>query len=126
MNILYSFGWDHVLYDWFSVQVGGPVDQVETTEEHGEHNPGHTVDFADAVEGLLVLLWLDLWLGLVGVRGGALGDGGQTTLVLGDVRGIVCHSNGIGVVLLHGGRLLLLLRREIKYTLETLGVFARK
>lgn len=107
MNILYSFGWDHVLYDWFSVQVGGPVDQVETTEEHGEHNPGHTVDFADAVEGLLVLLGLDLWLGLVGVRGGTLGDGGHTTLVLGDVWSVVCHGNSVGIVLLREGCLLL-------------------
>lgn len=104
-----SFGRDHVLNDGFFVEVRGPVDQIEAAEQHREHDAGHAIDLAHAVERLLVLLGLGLHLGFVGVGGGSGGlrDGGQRR-VFGDVGGVVCHSDGVGIVLLHDGRFLFL------------------
>ena len=85
------------MYNQFSVEVCGPVDQVETAKEHRKHDPGHAVDFAHTVEGLLVLLWFGLWFGLVG--GSTFGYSGQPC-VLGNIWTIVCHSNCKCIVLL--------------------------
>lgn len=98
-----SLGRVHVFDDGLSVEVGGPVDQVEAAEEHGEHDAGDAVDLTDAVERLLALLGFGLARRLVAFARGALGDGGQRG-VLGDVGGVVGHGHGVRVVFLHDGR----------------------
>lgn len=84
---------------WLSVEVRGPVDQVEAPEQNGEHDAGYAVDFTDAVEALLVLLRPRCHV--------ALGNGGQWG-VLGDVWCVAGHSHGICVVFLQSGGLLFL------------------
>lgn len=102
-----SFGRVHVFNDWFSVQVGGPVDQVKAPEQHGEHDAGDAVDLTHAVERFLVLLGLRVRRGLVGLAEGTLGDGGQRG-VFRDVGSVVSHSYSVRVVFLHDGRFLFL------------------
>ena len=102
-----SFGGIEVFNDWFSVQIGGPVDQVKAPEQHREHDAGYAVDLTDAVEGFLVLLRLCLCCSLVGITEGTLGDGGQRGVFC-DVGSIVSHSNSISIVLLHDGHFLFL------------------
>lgn len=102
-----SFGRIQVFNDWFSVQVGGPVDQVKAPKQHREHDAGDAVDLTDAVEGLLALLGLGLCCALVGVAQSALRDGGQCGVFC-DVGSVVSHSYSVGIVLLHDGRFLFL------------------
>lgn len=102
-----SVGWIYVLDDGLSVEVRGPVDQVEAAEQYGEHDAGDAVDLTDAVERLLALLSFGLARGLGAFACRAFGDGGQRG-VLGDVGGVVSHSDSIRVVLLHEGRFLFL------------------
>lgn len=92
----------HPLQFWFLIQVGGPVDEVEGSEQQGEGYPGDPVNLAHAVEGLLGLrgfgFGLLFWLG--GRRGGTLGDGGQSG-VSSDIRCEGRRSGGsVRVVLL--------------------------
>lgn len=72
-----SFGRIQIFNDWFSVQVGGPVDKVKAPKQHREHDAGDAVDLADAVEGFLVLLGFHLSGHLVWIAQSTLGDCGQ-------------------------------------------------
>lgn len=79
-------GGDHSLHHRLSVQVRGPVDQVEGSEQDGENYPRHLVDLADAVVGLLGVHHLGL--GGPELHGRGVGDGGDGR-VLGEVGGVV-------------------------------------
>ena len=72
-----SFGRIQIFNDWFSVQVGGPVDKVKAPKQHREHDAGDAVNLADAVKGFLVLLRFRLSSHLVGIAQRTLGDSGQ-------------------------------------------------
>uniref|UniRef100_A0A672MKF5 Endonuclease/exonuclease/phosphatase domain-containing protein n=1 Tax=Sinocyclocheilus grahami TaxID=75366 RepID=A0A672MKF5_SINGR len=47
-----SLGGHHVLNNRLSVEICGPINQVKTAKKHWKDNAGHTVNLADAVEGL--------------------------------------------------------------------------
>lgn len=96
---------NHVLDDRLSVQISGPVDQVEAAEEYRKDDAGHAVDLAYAVEGLLALF--SHGLSFSRLCRCALGDGGKGR-VFTHLRGVVCHSNSIRVVLLHNRALFFL------------------
>lgn len=104
-----SVGWIHILDDRLSVEVRGPVDQVEAAEQYWEHDAGDAVDLTDAVECLLALFSFGLARRLVAFACRALGDRGQRR-VLGDVGGVASHGDSIRVVLLHEGCFLFLQR----------------
>lgn len=89
----------HVFDHGFSVQIRCPVNQVECPEENWEHYTGHAVDFTHTVEGFLRLGWFPVGFGLSRFGYAPFGDGGEDC-VLGDVGGVVRHSDGIGIVLL--------------------------
>lgn len=108
-----SFGRFQVFNDWFSVQVGGPIDQVKAPKEHREHDAGDAVDLTDTVKGFLVLLGLRLCCGLVGIAQSTLGDGGQRGVFC-DVGSVVSHSYSIGVVFLHDGCFLFLQGKRLR------------
>lgn len=79
-------GGDHPLHHGLSVQVRGPVDQVEGSEQDGKDYPRHLVDLADAVVGLLGVRHLGLGGPQLHRRG--VGDSGDGH-VLGEVGGVV-------------------------------------
>lgn len=79
-------GGDHSLHHRLSVQVRGPVDQVEGSKQDGKNYPRHLVDLADAVVGLLGVRHLGL--GGPELHGRGVGDGGDGH-VLGEVGGVV-------------------------------------
>lgn len=93
---------DHSLHHRLSVQVRGPVDQVEGSEQDGENYPRHLVDLADAVVGLLGVHHL----GLSGpeLHRGGVGDGGDGH-VLGEVGRVVdtCRADVVGLFGQHHG-----------------------
>lgn len=97
----------------FPVEVRGPVDQVEGTEEDGEDYPRHLVDLADAVVGLLGV-GRRLALGALHLHRGAVGDGGDGR-VFGDV-GREVHAGGARVVGFLGERQRVFLLQEKKST----------
>ena len=53
-------GGEHPLHNGLTVEVRGPVHQVERPEEHREHDTGHLVDLAHAVVSLLGVQGLDV------------------------------------------------------------------
>lgn len=87
---------DHALDSWLSVDIRGPIDQIENGKEHRKDDAGNFVNLADTVVGL-GLSWAvlhvgglgwsnDCW-GWGGTGSSALGDGGKFS-VLGQVDGI--------------------------------------
>lgn len=88
-----------------SVDVRGPVAQVENEEKNWEDDAGYFVHFADAVVGLLGLCVGVIHFMQIGVfgrgSGGAFGNGGQT-LVFGHVDGVGRSDDVEGVVCLFG------------------------
>lgn len=76
----------HSFHHRFSVQIRSPVDEVEGSKEDGKNYPGHLVDLADAVVGLLGVHHLGLSAPELHRRG--VGDGGDGH-VLGEIGGVV-------------------------------------
>ena len=93
---------DNSFHNRFSVQVCRPVDEVEGSEEDGEHYPRHLVYLADAVVGLLGVDHFALRGSQLQWRG--VGDGGDGH-VLGEVGGVVdaCRANVVGLLRQHHG-----------------------
>ena len=88
---------DHALDSWLSVDICGPIDQIENGKEHRKDDAGDFVNLADTVVGL-GLSWDILHVGGLGRTNDCWGWGGTRSSALGDGRelSVLGQVDGIG------------------------------